>query len=46
MCDDGPAMLVNEVSHVLVTPEKVHEILEQCRERFGVHATEEKKEDI
>lgn len=46
MCDEGPAMLVNEVPHVKVTPEKVHEILEQCRQRFGVHATEEKKEEI
>jgi [NiFe] hydrogenase diaphorase moiety large subunit len=46
MCDGGPAILVNDVSHVLVTPEKVHDILEQCRERFGVHAIEVQKEEI
>ncbi len=46
MCDEGPAMLVNEVSHVGVTPEKVHDILEQCRQMFGAHATEVKKEGI
>ena len=46
MCDQGPAMLVNDVSHVKVTPEKVHDILEECRKQFGVHATEVKKEEI
>lgn len=46
MCDQGPAMLVNDVPHVRVTPEMVHDILQQCRARFGAHAIEAKKEDI
>ena len=40
MCDQGPALLVNDVVHTRVTPEKVHEILEECRKVFGVHATQ------
>ncbi len=43
MCDQGPAMLVNEKIYTHVTPEKVHEILEECRRSFGVHATEQKE---
>ena len=43
MCDQGPAMLVNEKLHTRVTPERVHEILEECRRSFGVHATEQKE---
>jgi [NiFe] hydrogenase diaphorase moiety large subunit len=43
MCDQGPAMLVNEKLYTHVTPEKVHEILEECRRSFGVHATEQKE---
>jgi NADH:ubiquinone oxidoreductase subunit E len=43
MCDQGPAMLVNEKLYTHVTPEKVHEILEDCRRSFGVHATEQKE---
>jgi NADH:ubiquinone oxidoreductase subunit E len=43
MCDQGPALLVNEKLHTRVTPEKVHEILEECRRSFGVHATEQKE---
>lgn len=46
MCDEGPAMLVNEEPYMEVTPEKVHEILERCRQKFGLHAIEEKKEEI
>jgi NADH:ubiquinone oxidoreductase subunit E len=43
MCDQGPAMLVNEKLYTHVTPEMVHEILEECRRSFGVHATEQKE---
>jgi [NiFe] hydrogenase diaphorase moiety large subunit len=43
MCDQGPAMLVNDKLYTRVTPEKVHEILEECRRTFGVHATERKE---
>jgi len=39
MCDQGPALLVNDLVFTEITPEKVHGILQQCRELFGVHAT-------
>lgn len=39
MCDQGPAMLVNDRVYTRVTPDRVHEILEECRSQFGVHAT-------
>lgn len=38
VCDQGPAMLVNDELHTRVTPEKVHEILEDCRRTFSVFA--------
>ena len=41
MCDRGPAMLVNDQVFTHVTPEKVHEIIEKCRQTFGVFALEE-----
>jgi [NiFe] hydrogenase diaphorase moiety large subunit len=44
MCDQGPAMLVNEQIFTRVTPEKVHGILAECRQMFGVHATTPSKE--
>ena len=31
MCDQGPALLVNDEVHTRVTPEKVHEIVAACR---------------
>jgi NADH:ubiquinone oxidoreductase subunit E len=34
MCDQGPAMLVNDQIYTGITPEKVHGILEQCRRKF------------
>lgn len=37
MCDQGPAMLVNERIYTHVTPQKVHDILEECRSTFGVY---------
>ncbi|MGA2080890.1 MAG: NAD(P)H-dependent oxidoreductase subunit E [Holophaga sp.] len=43
MCDQGPALLVNDRLFTKVTPEKVHEILEECRSVFGVHAAEAKE---
>lgn len=46
MCDKGPALMVNDAEHMEITPEKVHEILEGCRQKFGLHATVEAKEDI
>jgi [NiFe] hydrogenase diaphorase moiety large subunit len=44
MCDQGPALLVNDRIFTRVTPEKVHGILEQCRQTFGTHATHSGRE--
>jgi [NiFe] hydrogenase diaphorase moiety large subunit len=44
MCDQGPALLVNERVYTRVTVDKIHGILEQCRQTFGVHATAHGKE--
>ncbi len=44
MCDQGPALLVNDQIFTRVTPERVHVILEQCRQTFGVHAVAGAKE--
>lgn len=46
MCDQGPALLVNERVYTRVTPDMVHDILEDCRSRFGVHATHGKQEHL
>jgi NADH:ubiquinone oxidoreductase subunit E len=35
MCDQGPALLVNERVYTQVTPSRVHEILDDCRAIFG-----------
>ncbi len=43
MCDQGPALLVNDQVFARVTPEKVHDILEACRRTFGVYAQERKE---
>jgi len=39
MCDQGPAMLVNDDIHTRVTPEKIADIIESYRSRFGAHVT-------
>jgi NADH:ubiquinone oxidoreductase subunit E len=44
MCDQGPAMLVNDRVFTRVTPEMVHDILETCRQTFGAFALGERKE--
>ncbi len=41
MCDQGPALLVNDQVFTKVTPEKVHDILEGCRKVFGAGALQE-----
>ena len=43
MCDQGPAMLVNDQVFTCVTPEKVHDILQGCRQSISVFATEKKE---
>ncbi len=40
MCDQGPALLVNERVFARVTPDQVHTILEECRKVFGAHAAQ------
>ena len=40
LCDQGPALLVNECVYTRVTPDQVHEILEDCRRVFGAHAAQ------
>jgi [NiFe] hydrogenase diaphorase moiety large subunit len=45
MCDQGPALLVNDVVYTRVTPSMVHDILEACRKTFGVYALEAKHEE-
>lgn len=42
MCDQGPALLVNERIYTRVTPQSVHDILEECRSAFGVYTLQEK----
>lgn len=37
MCDQGPAMLVNDLVFTHVTCEKAHDIIEGCRRSFSVH---------
>ena len=38
MCDQGPAILVNDRVYTQVSPEQVHEIIDECRSTFGAHA--------
>lgn len=42
MCDQGPALLVNEKLYTQVKPEQVEGIISECRKQFGAHATEGK----
>jgi NADH:ubiquinone oxidoreductase subunit E len=44
MCDQGPALLVNDQVFTRVTPEKVHDILTACERAFGSHALQTKEE--
>jgi len=38
MCDQAPALLVNERVYARVTADQVHAILDECRQVFGAHA--------
>ena len=38
LCDQGPALLVNDDVYTKVTPTLVHHIIESCRRTFGIHA--------
>ncbi len=44
MCDQGPAMLINEKVFTRVTPELVHNVLQACRASFGNIGLEGKEE--
>lgn len=43
MCDQGPALLVNDRIFTGVTPETVHDILQECRKMFGVNTPQGKE---
>jgi NADH-quinone oxidoreductase E subunit len=44
MCDQGPALLVNDEIFTHVTPERIHEILDSCKRTFGVFALGNKED--
>ncbi|MFP4141559.1 MAG: NADH-quinone oxidoreductase subunit NuoE [Planctomycetota bacterium] len=46
MCDQGPAMLVNDDVHTKVTPERIHDILEECRKALAPTRFQTKQEHI
>jgi NADH:ubiquinone oxidoreductase subunit E len=46
MCDQGPALLVNDRVYTQVTPEMVREIAEECRASYAGHATQRKEERL
>jgi [NiFe] hydrogenase diaphorase moiety large subunit len=46
MCDQGPALLVNDRVYTRVAPDSVHDILEECRSAFGLHATQKEQEHL
>lgn len=43
LCDQGPAMLVNDVAYTRVTPEMVHDIIQGCKRAFAAYAQEVKE---
>ena len=43
MCDQGPALLVNDRVYTRVTPESVREIAAECRAAYSGHAAERKE---
>lgn len=40
LCDQGPALLVNDRAYTRVSPDQVHEIIADCRKVFGAHAAQ------
>jgi len=46
MCDQGPAMLVNDQVFTKVTPDKVHEILGACQKAFGPHTAQTEEDHV
>lgn len=46
MCDQGPAMLVNDAVFTKVTPQSVHEILDGCRRANSAAVVQTRQEEI
>lgn len=46
LCDQGPAMLVNDKVYTRVTPEQVSDILEECRNAFSPRATQHQEDHL
>lgn len=46
LCDQGPALLVNDKAYTHVKPENVHEILESCRRSMTAYATQHREEHL
>ena len=44
MCDQGPALMVNDKLYTMVTADKVADILDECRKVFGATALQAEKE--
>jgi NADH:ubiquinone oxidoreductase subunit E len=40
MCDQGPALLVNDRVYTRVSAEQVHRIIDDCRKVLGAHAAQ------
>jgi len=38
MCDQGPALMINDKAYPSVKPEEVHAIINECRKLHSVHA--------
>lgn len=38
MCDQGPALLINDQIYTRITTDKVHQLIEDCKRSFGPHA--------
>jgi len=45
MCDQGPALMVNDQLFTKMTPEKVKDILDICRATFGPHSLRKAREE-
>lgn len=46
MCDQGPAMLVNDQVFTRLTPDKVHDILEGCRRSLAAFTAQTPQEHV
>ncbi len=46
LCDQGPALLVNDILWTKVTPQRVLEVIEECRSRLSPHAIQGQEEQL